>query len=94
MQKYAKETDIVHGIHTSHITTMDLVPPIHLTSTYRFRDADHGAGIFNGTDKGYAYTRMGNPTVDLFQEKIARCLKAEKPQLPHRPACPRLLRLP
>jgi methionine-gamma-lyase len=71
MQKYAKETDIVHGIHTSHITTMDLVPPIHMTSTYRFRDADHGAGIFSGTENGYAYTRMGNPTVDLFQEKIA-----------------------
>ncbi len=69
--RYSTETDIVHGIHSVNNPTMDLVPPLHLTSTYRFRDADHGAGIFTGTEQGYAYTRMANPTVDLLQEKIA-----------------------
>ncbi len=71
MRKTSRKTDMVHGIHTCHITTMDLVPPIHLTSTFRFRDADHGAGIFSGTDTGYVYTRIGNPTVDLLAEKMA-----------------------
>ena len=71
MKKFAKDTDIVHGIHTSHSTSLDLVPPIHMTSTFKFRNADHGAGVFQGTDEGYAYTRVGNPTVDLLQEKIA-----------------------
>lgn len=71
MKKLAKETEIVHGIHTSHITSMDLVPPIHMTSTFKFRNADHGAGVFEGTDEGYVYTRISNPTVDLLQEKIA-----------------------
>ena len=68
---YSEETHIVHGIEHSHITTMDLVPPIHMTSTFRFKDSDHGAGVFDGSAGGYVYTRISNPTVDLFQEKLA-----------------------
>ncbi|MDM8523935.1 aminotransferase class I/II-fold pyridoxal phosphate-dependent enzyme [Desulfococcaceae bacterium HSG8] len=71
MKKVAKETEIVHGTHSAHSTSMDLVPPIHMTSTFRFKNADHGAGIFQGTSEGYVYTRISNPTVDLLQEKIA-----------------------
>ncbi len=71
MKKLAKETEIVHGIHTVHHTSMDLVPPIHMTSTFKFKSADHGAGIFQGTEQGYVYTRISNPTVDLLQEKMA-----------------------
>ncbi len=77
MKKFSKETDIVHGIHTTYSTSMDLVPPLHLTSTFKFRNADHGAEIFAGTTEGYAYTRVANPTVDLLQEKIAKIEGAE-----------------
>ncbi len=65
------ETQIVHGVHTVHTTSLDLVAPIHMTSTYRFQSADHGAGIFDGTEEGFVYTRIGNPTVALLQEKMA-----------------------
>jgi methionine-gamma-lyase len=65
------ETEIVHGIHSSHTTSMDLVPPIHMTSTFKYRNADHSAGVFAGTEEGYTYTRISNPTVDLLQEKVA-----------------------
>ncbi len=68
---YSEETHIVHGIEHSHTPTMDLVPPIHMTSTFRFKDSDHGAGVFDGSAGGYVYTRISNPTVDLFQEKLA-----------------------
>ncbi len=71
MKKFAKNTEIVHGIHTSYTTTMDLVPPIHMTSTFKFKNADHGAGIFSGTNDGYTYTRIANPTTDMLQEKMA-----------------------
>ena len=77
MKKFSKDTDIVHGIHTTYSTSMDLVPPLHLTSTFKFRNADHGAEIFAGTTEGYAYTRVANPTVDLLQEKIAKIEGAE-----------------
>ncbi len=71
MKTHAKETQIVHGVHTCHHTSMDLAPPIHMTSTFKFRNVDHGAGIFDGTAEGYVYTRVSNPTIDLLQEKIA-----------------------
>lgn len=71
MKKLSKDTLVVHGIKTVFTSSMDLVPPIHMTSTFKFKDTDYGANIFNGTEKGFVYTRMGNPTVSLFQEKMA-----------------------
>ncbi len=71
MKKLSKDTLVVHGIKTVYTSSMDLVPPIHMTSTFKFKDAEFGANIFNGTEKGFVYTRMGNPTVSLFQEKMA-----------------------
>ncbi len=67
---FKEETRIVHGIKTCHTTTMDLVPPIHMTSTFKFKDIDQGSGVFAGTESGYLYTRVANPTVDLLQEKM------------------------
>ena len=46
--------------------------PIYQTSTFRFRDADHGAACFAGRDKGYIYTRIGNPTVSALEENISK----------------------
>ncbi|PLX08929.1 MAG: methionine gamma-lyase [Marinilabiliales bacterium] len=48
------------------------VPPIYQTSTFRFRDAKHGADCFAGRDPGYIYTRIGNPTINSFEEKLAQ----------------------
>lgn len=71
MKKLSKDTLVVHGIKTVYTSTMDLVPPIHMTSTFKFKDAEFGSNIFKGTEKGFIYSRMGNPTVSLFQEKMA-----------------------
>lgn len=68
---FAEETRIVHGIKTCHTTSKDLVPPIHMTSTFRFESIDDASGVFAGTESGYLYTRVANPTVDLLQEKMA-----------------------
>lgn len=76
-KKVSPATTVVHGIHGHHATTLDLVPPIHLTSTFVFKNADHGAGCFAGTDDGYIYTRLGNPTLDLLGEKMAAIEGAE-----------------
>jgi methionine-gamma-lyase len=48
-----------------------VAPPIYQTSTFAFRDADHGARVFSGEEEGYIYTRLGNPTIDLLASKIA-----------------------
>jgi methionine-gamma-lyase len=71
MKKLAKETQIVHGIHTGDKNTLDLVAPIHMTTAFQFKNADHGAGLFAGEDKGYIYTRISNPTLSMLQEKMA-----------------------
>ncbi len=67
----AEETMIVHGCDTAHSTSRDLVPPIHMTSTYTFENAAQGSGVFAGTHDGYVYTRIANPTIDILQEKMA-----------------------
>lgn len=48
-----------------------VVTPIYQTSTFKFRDAAHGGDCFAGRDDGYIYTRIGNPTINTFEEKIA-----------------------
>lgn len=47
------------------------VVPIYQTSTFSFRDAQHGADCFAGKDPGYIYTRIGNPTINALEEKLA-----------------------
>ena len=66
-----EETRIVHGVKSIYTTSMDLVPPIHMTSTFTFKDQAHGAGVFDGSEAGYLYSRIGNPTVTQLQEKMA-----------------------
>jgi methionine-gamma-lyase len=46
--------------------------PIYQTSTFRFRDADHGAACFAGKDKGYIYTRIANPTITALEDNISQ----------------------
>ena len=43
---------------------------IYQSSTFVFRDAAEGAAIFSGQNPGYAYTRLGNPTVKLLEAKM------------------------
>ena len=45
--------------------------PIYQTSTFAFKDAAHGAALFAGSDEGYIYTRIGNPTIDALEDCVA-----------------------
>jgi methionine-gamma-lyase len=45
--------------------------PIYQTSTFRFKDADHGAKCFSGESDGYIYTRINNPTIDALENLAA-----------------------
>ena len=48
-----------------------LTVPIFQTSTFSFKNAQHGADCFSGKDDGYIYTRLGNPTINALEETIA-----------------------
>jgi len=45
--------------------------PIYQTTSYVFRDSDHAAALFNLEQPGYIYSRIGNPTVAVLEERVA-----------------------
>ncbi len=45
--------------------------PIYQTSTFKFKNAQHGANLFSGKEEGYIYTRIGNPTIRALEQNIA-----------------------
>lgn len=60
-------------IHAGGITDEkgSAVTPIYQTSTFRFKTADQGARFFSGEEKGYIYTRLGNPTIEDLENTVA-----------------------
>ncbi|MCW2312355.1 methionine gamma-lyase [Rhodoferax antarcticus] len=48
-----------------------LVPPIYTSATYVFPDAAYGGRCFAGTESGYFYSRVGNPTLALLEARLA-----------------------
>jgi O-acetylhomoserine (thiol)-lyase len=45
--------------------------PMYQTSAYLFRDAEHAANLFTLQEPGYIYSRINNPTVDVFEQRMA-----------------------
>ncbi len=64
------ETKCVHsGIYEEELGSV--VPPIYQVSTFKFKNADHGARLFKGEEDGYIYTRMRNPTIEAMENAVA-----------------------
>jgi len=61
----------IHAGHKTCPTTGSHVSPIYQTSTFVFQDVAQGARRFSGEEKGYIYTRLGNPTQTELEEKMA-----------------------
>lgn len=45
--------------------------PIYATTSYVFKSAEHGASLFGLKEFGNIYTRLMNPTTDVFEKRIA-----------------------
>lgn len=54
-----------------------LATPIYQTSTFIFDSVDQGGARFAGKENGYIYSRLGNPTVTVAENKIALLEKGE-----------------
>ncbi|GAA5222173.1 trans-sulfuration enzyme family protein [Membranihabitans marinus] len=48
------------------------INPIYASSSFQFETLEEGINIFNGSSKGYVYSRFSNPNVELLENKIAR----------------------
>ena len=65
------ETLQIHAGYEADPTTTSQVPPLYQTSAYRFADTAHAARLFGLEEFGNIYTRIMNPTVDVFEKRIA-----------------------
>ncbi len=52
-------------------TTGSRAMPIHQTTSYCFRDTQHAADLFALKEMGWIYTRLMNPTTDVFEQRMA-----------------------
>jgi O-acetylhomoserine (thiol)-lyase len=61
----------VHAGYQPDPTTGARAVPIYQTTSYQFRDTDHAAALFALQEMGNIYTRIMNPTSDVFEQRIA-----------------------
>jgi O-acetylhomoserine (thiol)-lyase len=61
----------IHGGQTPDPTTNARAVPIYQTTSYVFNDADHAARLFALQEFGNIYTRIMNPTTDVFEKRVA-----------------------
>ncbi len=69
--KLTPETLALHGGQDPDPTTGARAVPIYQTTSYQFRDTDHAANLFALKEFGNIYTRLMNPTSDVFEKRIA-----------------------
>lgn len=65
------ETLQLHAGQSPDPVTNSRAVPIYQTSSYVFNDVDHGANLFGLKEFGNIYTRLMNPTTDVFEKRIA-----------------------
>lgn len=70
-RKLGFETLQVHAGQEPDSSTGSRAVPIYQTSSYVFNNADHAANLFALREAGNIYTRIGNPTTDVFEKRIA-----------------------
>jgi O-acetylhomoserine (thiol)-lyase len=61
----------VHAGQTADPTTGSRAVPIYQTTSYEFQDADHAGRLFALQEFGNVYTRIMNPTTDVFEKRVA-----------------------
>ena len=71
MSQYRFETLQVHAGQQPAPGTNARAVPIYQTTSYTFNDSDHGARLFALQEFGNIYTRIMNPTTDVFEQRIA-----------------------
>jgi O-acetylhomoserine (thiol)-lyase len=69
-KKLRFETLSVHGGLQADETGARAVP-IYQSNAYLFKDTDHAANLFGLKENGYIYSRLHNPTVSVFEERMA-----------------------
>ena len=64
------ETLALHGGQSPDPTTGSRAVPIHQTTSYQFKNTEHAANLFALKEFGNIYTRLMNPTTDVFEQRL------------------------
>lgn len=70
-KNYRLETLGVHGGLSPDPQTGAVALPIYMTNAYQFKNTEHAANLFALKESGNIYTRITNPTVAVFEERVA-----------------------
>ena len=70
-------TKAIHAGNIEHETYGALSTPIYQSSTYYFDSCEQGGKRFAGEESGFIYTRLGNPTSTVLEQKVAALENAE-----------------
>ncbi len=65
------QTEALHAGYTKD-TQSTMAVPIYMTTAYEFRDVEHAANLFSLKELGNIYTRLNNPTTDVFEKRFAQ----------------------
>lgn len=65
------ETIQVHAGHHPDKDTLSRAVPLYQTSSYVFKNAKHAADLFSLSEPGNIYTRINNPTTEVFEKRVA-----------------------
>src|SRR6187397_3467535 len=71
MSNYRFETLQLHAGQQIDPTTKSRAVPIYQTTSYGFNSSEHSANLFGLKQFGNIYTRIMNPTTDVFEQRIA-----------------------
>jgi len=70
-KKYGLQTKALHAGHIPDTDTGSRAVPIHMTTSYVFRDTGHAADLFSLKEQGFIYSRLMNPTTDVLEKRLA-----------------------
>jgi len=71
IRDYGFETLALHAGQDVDPNTTVRAVPIYQTTSYVFNDTDHAANLFSLAEEGNIYTRIMNPTTDVFEKRVA-----------------------
>ncbi len=72
-----EDTIVVHDGYDASLHHGSLTVPLYQTSTYSFENAEQGERRFSGDEDGLIYSRLGNPTVQLLESRMAALEKGQ-----------------
>ena len=72
------ETLVLHSGYRSDPATTAVAVPIYQTTSFEFRDTTHASNLFALAEMGNIYSRIGNPTCDALETRLAALRAASR----------------